>query len=70
MPGRANMVSVISAPENRAPNDNASTVKVGASAPRSAWRRTTSRSDRPLARAVRIWSWRSTSMVAARTKRV
>ena len=53
MPGQANIVSVTSAPEKRAPNSSATMVTMGMVALRSAWRQTTRPSPSPLARAVR-----------------
>ena len=54
MPGRAKIVSVISAPETSAPASSANTVSTGTAALGKAWRQTTARSGRPFMRAVRM----------------
>ena len=50
----ANTRSVITAPPSKAPISVAMSVAIGMSMLRKAWRTTTVRSDRPLARAVRM----------------
>ena len=52
------------------PKSSAMTVTIGIMALRKAWRSSTSRSLTPLARAVRMKSWRITAIISARTKRV
>ena len=53
MPGMLNTVSVTTAPPMSAANVSPTTVRIGTSAFRSAWRKMTARSASPLARAVR-----------------
>ena len=54
MPGMLNTVSVRIAPPTRMPMSRPSTVTTGVIAERAPWRKITRRSERPLARAVRM----------------
>ena len=66
MPGIPRIVSVMNAPPIRPASANARIVTIGSMAFWNTWRELTDHSDRPLARAVRIKSWPSTSRVLAR----
>ena len=54
MPGMLKTLSVRIAPPTRMPMSRPSTVTIGVSAERAPWWKITRRSDRPLARAVRM----------------
>src|ERR1041384_6476841 len=64
------MVSVMIAPPSRLPSWRPKIVVTGSSPLRSAWRRNTTGSDNPFARAVRTKSADSASSTDARTSRV
>ena len=68
-PGQLKIVSVTTAPPSRKPICRPISVVTGTSALRSAWRSTTRRSFRPLARAVRTCSAPIASSTAVRVMR-
>ena len=68
-PGRLNTFSTTTVPVSRLANCSPMIVSTGTKALRSTWRHSTSRSLRPLARAVRTKSSRSTSSTAERVMR-
>ena len=53
-PGRLKICSVMTAPPTSVARSRPAAVTIGVKPARKAWRRMTSRSDRPLARAVRM----------------
>ena len=69
-PGQAKTVSVTTAPPRSWPNCSPSTVMTGMQALRKACLITTSRSARPLARAVLMYSMFMISMTPERTSRI
>ncbi|MOA18592.1 hypothetical protein D3C78_1389200 [compost metagenome] len=68
-PGRKNTFSTTMVPASRLANCRPITVTTGIMALRSTWPQSTARWDRPLARAVRTKSSRSTSSTAERVMR-
>ncbi len=69
-PGHWNTVSVTMAKATMRPSCNPAMVMTGTSVLRRAWPKLTIRSGRPRARAKRMKSWRSTSSISARTRRM
>ena len=70
MPGSTKMLSSTTVPDTSKPTCRPSTVSAGMKAFFSAWRSTTACSARPLAEAVRMKSWRSTSSIWVRIRRI